>query len=77
MDKQELFAQIANPAFDASSLDYETRVGLVAELLDTKEIYQRTLGKIAASLPGDKTGVGEKHLRKFAHEVEQITGRKG
>ena len=70
MDKDKIYQQIFDPAFDMDALDWNTKVGLASDLIENHELYQKVLGRLAASLPEDKS------IKDFAHDLENMTGRR-
>ena len=76
MREADVFKKIIDPKFLATELDWDTKVGLAAALIENREIYQKALGKLAATLPRQKTRRGDGQVAKFAEAIEGITGRK-
>lgn len=75
MNEEELYKQISDPKFDLSQVSYETEVGLVANIFNRQEQYQRAIGRIALHLTRQSKW-GDNILKKFMQDVEQLTGKK-
>jgi hypothetical protein len=76
MNESAVFKKIIDPKFIVTELDWDTKVGLAATLVENREIYQKALGKLANSLPRPITRRGDGQLAKFAMAIENLTGRK-
>lgn len=65
--------QLLDPKFDASTLEWDTLVSTVATCVESREFYQKILGKVASSV-GSK--YGEKRIFQLSSSIEEMTGRK-
>lgn len=76
MDSADAFNELIDPEFNADGLSWEAKVGMAATLIENKEVYQKALGKLAASIPRGTTKKGDGKLGEFAMAIENLTGRK-
>ena len=70
MNSEELAEKMMEIEFDANALSWEDKVTVASYAINSKEVYQKLLGKLAASLPQDKS------IKDFAHDLENMTGRR-
>jgi len=77
MSVDELAEKMIDPGFDLETLNWDQKVTVASYALNNREIYQKLLGRLAASLPDDKRGRGSKgNVAKLAHDIEEHTGHK-
>lgn len=70
---REMYKKILDPKFDMQHFTYETQLGLVADCVESREIYQKILGKFVSNLEGKR---GDRVIEKFSKDLEDMTGLK-
>lgn len=69
----EMLERLMSKDFSFAEFDYDNLVGLAAGIIETKEINQKVLGRLAAELEGK---YGDKVMEKFANSIFESTGYK-
>jgi len=72
LDKK-IYSQILDPDFDVTQLDFDACVGLASEIVGSRELYQKMIGKIALEL---SRKYPTKRVADFADAISETSGYK-